>query len=128
MEVSPFTPDKCQWIWKPGYDDAALQGQFVLFRKKFTLSQVPASESLLHVSADTRYRLFLNGESISFGPAKSYLSQWYYDTINITPHLKSGVNVLAAKVLRFSNAHDGCVSMIRSALPGLIVGCKVEVR
>lgn len=132
MANSPFAPEKCKWIWTPNYDDAAVQGQFVYFRKTFSLPQIPSSgetkECLLHVSADTRYRLYLNGESISFGPAKSYLSHWYYDTVDITPYLKVGVNVLAARVLRFSNSHDGCVSMVRSAWPGLIVSCEVEVR
>lgn len=127
MEASPFSPEKSKWIWTPNYDDGAAQGQFVLFRKCFTLIQTPSSETFLHVSADTRYRLYLNGVSISFGPAKSYLSHWYYDTVNITPHLKPGANLLAAKVLRFSNSQDGCVSMIRSALPGLILSCDVEV-
>lgn len=127
MEASLFSPEKCKWIWVPNYNDAAFQGQFVLFRKTFMLTHTPSSEVLLHVSADTRFRLYLNGESISFGPAKSYLSHWYYDTVNITSHLKSGVNVLAARVLRFSNSYDGCVSMIRSALPGLILSCEVEV-
>lgn len=127
MTSSPFEPEKCKWIWTANYDDSAAHGQFVLFRKCFTLAQTPVSENLLYVSADTRYRLYLNGESISFGPAKSYLSRWYYDTVNITPYLKPGVNVLAAKVLRFSSSHDGCVSMIRSALPGLILSCEIEV-
>lgn len=131
MANSPFAPEKCKWIWTPNYDDAAVQGQFVYFRKTFSLAQIPAAagdKTLLHVSADTRYRLYLNGESISFGPAKSYLANWYYDSVDVTPHLRKGVNVLAARVLRFSNSHDGCVSMIRSALPGLIVSCEVEVR
>lgn len=131
MASSPFAPNKSAWIWTPNYDDAGEQGQFVYFRKTFFLAQLPAATTpslLLHVSADTRYRLYLNGASISFGPAKSYLSRWYYDSVDIAPLLKVGVNVLAARVLRFSNSHDGCVSLVRSALPGLIVSCEVEVR
>lgn len=127
MEVTPFSPDKCKWIWVPGYDDAATKGQFVLFRKTFELAQSPTSDTLLHVSADTRYRLYLNGRSISFGPAKSYLTHWFYDTVNITAYLRPGLNVLAARVLRFSRSHDGCSSMIRSPLPGFIMSCQVQV-
>lgn len=127
MSNSPFDPDKSKWIWTPGFDDAAAKGQFVLFRRAFELEQKPTFEVTLHVSADTRYRLYLNGESIGFGPAKSYLSRWYYDTFNITADLKQGTNVLAARVLRFSSTHDGCFSMIRSPFPGLILSCEVEV-
>ena len=127
MQDSPFVPGRSRWIWTPGYDDAAAKGQFVLFRRTFELDQGPISEVILHVSADTRYRLYLNGESIGFGPAKSYLSRWYYDTFNIATHLKQGTNVLAAEVLRFSSTHDGCFSLVRSAFPGFILSCEVEV-
>ncbi|KAK6062549.1 hypothetical protein SCUP234_02466 [Seiridium cupressi] len=120
---SPFASGQAKWIWVPGYDDIAKKGQFVLFRKSFEVKDKPIEDVPLHVSADTRYRLYLNGESISFGPCKSYLGRWNYETVNITPYLKTGVNVLAAKVLRFSIAHDGCLSMVRSPLPGFIVHC-----
>lgn len=127
MQNSPFVPGKSSWIWTPNFDDSAAKGQFVLFRKTFELEREPASEVLLHVSADTRFRLYLNGVSVGFGPAKSYLSRWYYDTINIAGHLKQGSNVLAARVLRFSSSHDGCLSMIRSPFPGFILSCEVGV-
>lgn len=122
---SPFASGQAKWIWVPGYDDSTKKGQFVNFRKSFEVKEKPDEDVLLHVSADTRYRLYLNGQSISFGPCKSYLSRWNYETVNITPFLKAGVNVLAARVLRFSMAHDGCLSMIRSSLPGLIVHCQL---
>lgn len=128
MPISPFVPEKSNWIWTPNFDDAASKGQFVLFRRTFELEEKPSSEVTLHVSADTRYRLYLNGESIGFGPAKSYLSRWYYDTFNIAAHLKQGSNVLVARVLRFSSTHDGCFSMIRSPFPGFILSCEVGVR
>ena len=127
MQDSPFVPDKSKWIWTPDFDDAAAKGQFVLFRRTFELDQTPISDVVLHVSADTRYRLYLNGESIGFGPAKSYLSRWYYETFNIAAHLKQGTNVLAARVLRFSSTHDGCFSMIRSAFPGFLLSCEIGV-
>src|SRR3954465_13098101 len=99
---SPFLNDDAHWIWVPGYDDTVDPGQFVLFRKTFSLQDIPQDETLLHVSADTRYRLYLNGKRLSFGPCKSYLARWYYETVNITPFLRAGGNVLSAKVLRFS--------------------------
>ncbi|KAH8678390.1 Six-hairpin glycosidase-like protein [Xylariales sp. PMI_506] len=123
---SPFLSGQAKWIWTPNFDDAALKGQFVLFRREFSLDAVPSGEALLHVSADTRYRLYLNGQSISFGPCKSYLARWNYETVDIAPLLRPGKNVLAAKVLRFSSSHDGCLSMVRSSLPGFILYCELE--
>ncbi|CAK7200742.1 hypothetical protein SEUCBS139899_003441, partial [Sporothrix eucalyptigena] len=87
---------------------------------------IPTEPVVVHVSADTRYRLYLNGHSISFGPCKSYLTHWNYETVDdVRPFLREGQNVLAAKVLRFSSAHPGCLSMIRSPLPGFVLSCSL---
>jgi hypothetical protein len=67
------------------------------FRRAFDLEAVPATFTV-HVSADNRYRLFLNGTPISSGPQRSDLMHWRYETIDLSPHLRSGRNVLAALV------------------------------
>jgi hypothetical protein len=67
------------------------------FRKSFELPQVPG-ELKIHVSADNRYHLFINGKRICYGPAKGDLQTYKYDIIDIAPFLKAGVNVLAALV------------------------------
>lgn len=123
----PFLSGAAQWIWAPDYVDNIDPGQFVLFRKVFELQSIPSGSVLLHVSADTRYRLYLNGQSVSFGPCKSYPSRWYYETVDIAPFLTQGNNVLAAKVLRLSPSQHGCLSMARTPLAGLIVECFIEV-
>lgn len=120
-------PKAANWIWLDNFDDAAAAGQFVLFRKTFHLDAIPDGPVAVRVSADTRYRLFVNGHSASFGPCKSYLEHWHYETIqDVRPLLHVGQNVLAARVLRFSSTHPGCMSMIRSALPGFILACIFE--
>ena len=124
---SPFLAEEAKWIWMPNFDDTIDPGQFVLFRKTFHLDDTPTEKCLLHVSADTRYRLLLNGHSISFGPCKSYPTRWYYETVDIGPLLLRGNNVLSAKVLRFSSTSAGGLSMTRSSLPGFILYCKLEV-
>ena len=67
------------------------------FRQRLDLAAVPDS-FIVHVSADNRYRLFVNGESVGVGPARSGLRRWRYETYNLSPHLRSGANVLAAVV------------------------------
>lgn len=62
-------------------------GKFVLFRKVFHIQNTDSSECIVRVSADTRYRLFVNGNSVSFGPYKSYPSRWYYETVDIAAQL-----------------------------------------
>ena len=119
--------DEAKWIWLANYDDTSVTGQVVLFRKMFHLQNKPKKPVLLRVSADTRYRLFVNNVSVSFGPCKSYLSRWYYDTIDISPHLREGHNIFHARVLRFSNAHAGSLSLIRAPSPGFILHCAIDV-
>jgi hypothetical protein len=67
------------------------------FRRVFELESVPASFTV-HVSADNRYRLLVNGEPVSSGPQRSDLMHWRYETVDLAPHLRTGRNVLAALV------------------------------
>ncbi|MCY7359511.1 MAG: family 78 glycoside hydrolase catalytic domain, partial [Rudanella sp.] len=67
------------------------------FRKTITLAQVPA-RFMVHISADNRYRLFVNGQSVALGPARSDLLNWNYETLDLAPFLKPGDNLIAAQV------------------------------
>jgi hypothetical protein len=69
----------------------------VHFRKTLELPARPDS-FVVHVSADNRYKLYVNGRQVSLGPARGDLDHWFYETVNIAPHLKAGKNVLAAVV------------------------------
>ena len=67
------------------------------FRKAFTLAEKPI-HLFIHVSADNRYRLFVNGRSVSTGPAQSDLQNWRFETVDVAPDLVAGNNVVAAVV------------------------------
>ena len=82
--------------WISGQGD--LQNYRVFkFRKIFELTEKPTA-FVIHVSADNRYKLFINGQSISMGPARGDLMYWNYETVDLAPYLKVGKNVLAALV------------------------------
>jgi len=119
--------EEASWIWASGYDDTSREGKICLFRRLFTLPDAQKDACELKVSADTRYRLFVNGTSVSIGPCKSFPGRWYYETVDIQPYLRQGPNVISAQVLRFSDKHAGSLSLMRTALPGLIVHCTVQV-
>ena len=53
------------------------------------------------MSADNRYRLFVNGVPVCFGPARGDLANWHYESIDISGFLKPGKNLLAAVVWNF---------------------------
>jgi alpha-L-rhamnosidase len=72
------------------------------FRKNLKLDQKPA-RFIVHVSADNLYRLFVNGRSVSTGPARSDPANWNFESIDIAPLLVKGDNLLAATVWNFAD-------------------------
>ncbi|HUX85008.1 MAG TPA: family 78 glycoside hydrolase catalytic domain [Chitinophagaceae bacterium] len=84
-----------QWITCPGAP--ARDYSVCHFRRDFTLGRIPA-RFRIHVSADNRYVLFVNGHEIGRGPARGDLYQWNYETYDIAPLLRAGKNTLAAQV------------------------------
>lgn len=67
------------------------------FRRTFTLEKKP-EKFIIHITADNRYRLFVNGTDVCSGPARGDLYNWYFETLDIAPYLKQGANTLAAVV------------------------------
>ena len=87
-----------QWISHP---TAALREPRVFhFRKSIELQQKP-QHFLVHVSADNRFLLYLNGKRIGEGPARGDLTHWRYETFDLAPELHQGANVLSATVWQF---------------------------
>jgi hypothetical protein len=91
---------KAHWITHPA--ESVLDYGVFHFRKSFELATVPP-EFIIHVSGDNRYRLFVNGKAVCFGPARGDLEHWNYESIDIAPFLKPGKNVLAATVWNFGD-------------------------
>ena len=83
------------WIAVPG-EQANSYGIY-LFRKHVEFRAKPAS-FVIHVSADNRYKLFVNGNLVSLGPARGDLTHWNFETVDIASYLQVGKNIIAAKV------------------------------
>ncbi len=87
-----------QWISHP---TAPLREPITLhFKKTLELATVPA-HFVVHVSADNRFVLYVNGQRVGDGPARGDLTHWRYQTFDLAPMLKAGTNVLAATVWNF---------------------------
>jgi len=103
VEINPILLNSywtAGWISHPTADSKAY-GVYH-FRKQFEISTVP-EKFIIHVSADNRYRLFVNGTAVCFGPSRGDLNHWYYETIDISKYLKPGKNLLAAVVWNFGD-------------------------
>ena len=70
------------------------------FRKEFEVKDVP-NEYKIYVTADNRYKLYVNGSLVSVGPARSDITHWKVSAIDIASYLKAGKNVVAAQVSNY---------------------------
>jgi alpha-L-rhamnosidase len=70
------------------------------FRRSFELETKP-DKFIVHVSADNRYRLFINGQGVCRGPARGDFMHWRFETVDIAPYLVKGKNTIAAVVWNF---------------------------
>lgn len=104
---------KAQWVTHPS--ESVLDYGVFHFRKNFSLENKP-DKFIIHVSADNRYRLFVNGKAVCFGPARGDLAHWFYESIDVAQFLKSGENVLAAVVWNFGDDKPWAQFSIKTAL------------
>ncbi len=86
---------EASWISVP--DEPIHDYGVYLFRKTLELSVKPAA-FVAHVSADNRYKLFVNGQLVSLGPARGDLNHWNFETVDIAAFLRAGKNIVAAQV------------------------------
>ena len=94
-----FKQWNAKWISVPGIKDNTFA--VAHFRKSISLASKP-EHFFVHVSADNRYKLFVNGHIASLGPARGDLRNWNFETVDLAPFLKTGKNVLAAVVWNFA--------------------------
>ena len=90
---------KARWISVP--EEPANAFGVYHFRKNIELTTKPTS-FIVHVSADNRYKLYVNGQEVSVGPARGDIYNWNFETVDIAPFLKSGKNILAAVVWNYA--------------------------
>lgn len=88
-----------RWISVPG--TGAQNYGVYYFRKNLALAAVPG-EYVVHVTGDNRYKLYVNEKLVSLGPAKGDATHWRYETVDLAPYLRVGVNLVQALVF-----HEG---------------------
>ena len=91
--ILPVQPiDEAAWIWHPDFGNPTAPSHaeffsggwsrpvFLRFRRQF---EATASPLRIHVSADERFELFLDGQRITRGPDRSDVEHWSYATYEI---------------------------------------------
>ena len=97
--IQPF-PQFASWLWTEASATPDGTGRFVCFRHVFTVDGEPES-ARLRITADSRYELFVNGEWLGHGPARSWPDPWPVDEYIVSPPLRPGRNVIAVLVHHF---------------------------
>ncbi len=103
VKAIPFAlPDltPARWLWYPS--ERCLANTVVLFRRALALSSKPV-RARGWILGSSRYRLFVNGRRIQFGPAPSDPRFEEADPVDLTSVLKSGPNVIGAEVLYYGH-------------------------
>lgn len=92
-----------RWVWLPS--KRCLANTVILFRKRLVLKSKPV-KATGWILGESRYKLFLNGERIQFGPAPSDPRWAEADPVNFSDRLMEGENVIGAQVLYYGHG-DG---------------------
>jgi len=121
-------PWRGSWIWDGAYD---LRNSYVCFRKAFELPEEP-ERALVRISADSRYKLWVNGVFVCRGPARGYPHAQPYDELDIASHLRRGRNCIAALahnygVSNFQYLHRGGKGFLLDGEAELPSGERVEL-
>lgn len=99
----------------------ALNGTFVYFRLRFRADA--GSRLTADISANSRFKLWLNGIPVLSGPCKGDDANWYYDTVDLSRFLLDGENTIHAQVLYCSarevtDMFGECVPVFSVMSPG----------
>ena len=88
---------------------------FAVFHARRTIAlPTQPKRFVVHVSADNRYRLYVNGTQVSSGPQRSDAMHWRYETVDLAPQLRVGSNVIAAVVWNWGPRHPVAQHSVRS--------------
>jgi hypothetical protein len=103
----------CRWITHK--NAGASDNATYYFKKRFTLQAL--ADAKIEISAQARYKLFINGEFVCCGPCKGTREKTYFDSVDVTHYLKLGENEIFCEVLQLvSDDMQGKMSPIEGVL------------
>jgi len=91
-----------KWIWRDKADVHAYN-QTVIARRQFQLERPTSGR--LRITADSFYRLYVNGTWVNDGPSRCWPEHFQYDEIDVGAYLRDGLNELRV-VARYYGVGD----------------------
>ncbi len=92
-----------KWIW--GHHKETEKNVFYRFRKEIVLDTVP-EKLTLYITADTKFKLYINGAEAGYGSVMSQPFFTYYDIRDVTKYFKKGNNCVAVLVYHLGTMED----------------------
>lgn len=119
--LKPILVDKPEFNakWISPKNSARIENYYFRARKVINVKS-KHDEALLHIAAESVYRLYVNGKEVGCGPARGTYSRNYADTYDIASLLCIGENYIAVEVF-CNNVPNYKTS---PAQPGLFVQCE----
>jgi alpha-L-rhamnosidase len=109
-------PPEAFWIGSDHPFD--LHEAYLCFRSPndWQLDRLPETAEL-DITADSRYKLWVNGRFVARGPGRSYPQMQSVDRLDLAPYLRAGANTIAVQVYQpgyshFSYVHRGAAGML----------------
>ncbi|MBS2211274.1 family 78 glycoside hydrolase catalytic domain [Carboxylicivirga mesophila] len=106
-----------KWIWA----EEELQAEAVMARKSFELGTSP-KQAIVKITASDFYQLYINGQYVNRGAARSAAHHQSYDCIDVKGFLREGKNLIAVRVV----FEPGAQSYQFEARAGLLVQMEVD--
>jgi Glycogen debranching enzyme len=92
----------CDSKWISQENSSYDENKIFLFRRNFNVNEENV-KLCVRVSADSRYKLYVNEKLVSLGPCKGDRWITHYETVDLTDYLDNGCNIISAEVLHFAN-------------------------
>lgn len=107
-----------RWMWIPNWksiqNKSAVKAEFI---RKFTCKKEELdiykiihkeNKARIKISADSKYKLYVNDDLVCYGPARGDRQIWYYDEPDIIPYLHEGNNIIRIEVLYYQPFGANC--------------------
>jgi hypothetical protein len=130
---NPFTASKAASIWPKNHTNP---NQYIQFRQEFTLSKSSDfSGSMLHISTDTAYALWINGGFVHSAQFHDWPDHKTFDSLDIAAMLVEGKNVicilayyLGADTAQYVKSDPRLVYTIRTGTDEIVSGPQTQYR
>ena len=133
--ATPHVDWQAVWIWHE--NDQRRINSYFHFRKIFDVEAIPEA-SMLHITADTKYMVWINGKEVGRGPIFCDPRWQSYDSYDVGKLLQPGKNVIAILCYYYGEGitdepdrrnqprlHQNSRRTIHDSMPGVL--CQLEM-